>query len=317
MVKKTDSIPPQIVELPRVPVWAIPRGAVDSDIDAAYAAGAALTALDQLVRTDADWLGAWRHRLALKAATASTKLMGRRENEAALRDAWYLRQGTDELGPAGDVLLAWRRLAARSSPPDAETVETLAVQLGIAWSPEFEDIIEEVAELAASSLPAPFAAAQAAAAVMIRQPKAELLAWWMADCVLSIRMRWPIYLPLLGTQIHAPLLRFGDDRLRARPGSPEFGRAVCIAVALGAADACKLGVTLAAQAEKLRKVEPKLRSKSAAQVLDRLFNDDAVSGSFTTKTLSRWASRRLFERLVQLDAVRELSGRDTFKLYGL
>lgn len=48
-----------------------------------------------------------------------------------------------------------------------------------------------------------------------------------------------------------------------------------------------------------------------------LLNDDAVAGTLTTKSLSRWASRRLFDRLVQLDAVRELSGRDTFKLYGL
>ncbi|MCB1547591.1 MAG: DUF1403 family protein, partial [Hyphomicrobiaceae bacterium] len=60
-----------------------------------------------------------------------------------------------------------------------------------------------------------------------------------------------------------------------------------------------------------------LRSKAAGDVIDRLLGDDAVSGALTTKALSRWASRRLFDRLAELGAVRELSGRATFRIYGL
>ncbi|WP_163364590.1 DUF1403 family protein, partial [Escherichia coli] len=85
---------------------------------------------------------------------------------------------------------------------------------------------------------------------------------------------------------------------------------------LGAAEACRLAASVAAQAERLRAAVPKLRSKAAGAVVERLLGDDAVSGTLTTKTLSRWASRRLFERLQKLGAVRELSGRPTFRIYG-
>ncbi|ESY86395.1 hypothetical protein X739_11790 [Mesorhizobium sp. LNHC220B00] len=62
---------------------------------------------------------------------------------------------------------------------------------------------------------------------------------------------------------------------------------------------------------------PKLRAKGAGDVIFLLLNEDAVSGWLTTKNLSRFAARRLFERLQQLDAVRELSGRPTCRLFGL
>ncbi|RVB81588.1 DUF1403 family protein [Mesorhizobium sp. M7A.F.Ca.AU.002.03.1.1] len=61
----------------------------------------------------------------------------------------------------------------------------------------------------------------------------------------------------------------------------------------------------------------KLRAKGASDVIFLLLNEDAVPGTLTTKNLTRFASRRLFERLQQLDAVRELSGRTTFRLFGL
>ncbi|WP_245501658.1 DUF1403 family protein [Mesorhizobium sp. M2A.F.Ca.ET.067.02.1.1] len=81
--------------------------------------------------------------------------------------------------------------------------------------------------------------------------------------------------------------------------------------------ACRLAAELARRGKKLLAVTPRLRAKGAGDVIFLLLNKDAVSGSLTSKNLSRFAARRLYDRLQQFDAVRELSGRPTFRLFGL
>lgn len=280
-------------------------------------AGSALNSLDNIARSDAPWLGAWRQRLALKAAAETVKLMRRTENESALRDAWYLRQPADDPGPSGNVLSAWRKLAGRSLPTQAEDLQSITDLLGVPWSDGFADQLEDVADAVRAADPAPLIAARAATAIMRENRQAEALAWWMADLALAWRMGWPRAVPLLASQIHAAVLRSGPDRRRARPDLEGFERAICIAAAAGAAEACRIAAGIAQQAERLAEVTPKLRAKGAGDVIALLLSDDAVSGSFTSKAMTRWSSRRLFERLQQLDAVRELTGRSTFRLYGL
>ncbi|WP_410000594.1 DUF1403 family protein [Mesorhizobium sp. SP-1A] len=293
------------------------RARVEDPLEAAFMAGSALNALDNLVRAEPEWGGAWRHRLALKAASACMKLMGRTEAEAGLRDAWLLRQHGDEPGPAGNVLAAWRRLAGRALPPSLEDLRAVAALLGISWSDGFDELIEVMRDEVRSGAPAPAVATRIAASVMRADPKAEILAWWLADCALSWRMGWSHAVPILAPQIHASLLRSGFEGRRARPGGDGFERAAFIAAALGAGDACRLAADMAAQAERLRAVVPKLRSRAAGEVVVQLLGDDAVSGTLTTKNLSRWASRRLFDRLLELGAARELSGRPAFRIFGL
>jgi hypothetical protein len=154
------------------------------------------------------------------------------------------------------------------------------------------------------------------AEVLALRPDAELLAWWLGDLTLARSLRWPASVPLLIGEIHAEALRGANGRSRIAPGAG-FERAICLALAHGAVEACRIAADMARREAKLAAVAPKLRAKGAGEAVQLLRDDDAVSGSLTTPKLSRWASRRLFERLTKLDAVRELTGRPTFRLYGL
>ncbi|MGX8014302.1 DUF1403 family protein (plasmid) [Mesorhizobium sp. ORM8.1] len=303
---------------PTVPVWALAAGGTLHEADAAFQAGAALGALDTLARAQASWAGAWRQRLALNCAAASMRLAGRAEDAAALRDAWYLRQAGADPGPAGAILGAWRQLAGQPPAASADRLEKVLDQLGLHWDGHaLADLCMQIENLAVSQRSAPFAAAAIAAHVIAMRPDAEIFAWWLADLVLAQGLRWPRPLPLLMAQAFGPAFRGEAGGKRILPGETSFERAVCVALVHAAADACRLASELSRRAERLIAVAPKLRAKGSGDVIQRLLDDDAVSGSLTTKNLSRFAARRLFERLQQLDAVRELSGRPTFRLFGL
>jgi len=104
---------------------------------------------------------------------------------------------------------------------------------------------------------------------------------------------------------------------RPRPGDPDWLRSLSLAYARAAARACDLAAELARRAEKLQSVTPKLRAKGAGAVIDAILNDDALTSASGIAGMSDRGLRRLFDRLVSLGALRELSGRETFRLYGL
>ena len=288
------------------------------DADAAYAAGAALNSLDNLVRQDFAWAGTWRQRLALQSAAAAVNLTGRREDESALRDTHYLRSAGDDPGPAGHILMAWRRLASRTTSCDEQSVRPVAEQhFALHWNDALAEVVANAEDMVASSRPAPVLAAEIAAAVYRARPDAELLAFWLADMLLAQKFRWPVPVPLLMGQAASPLFKSGENRKRIRPGGEGWARAVFLAYATAAAEACDLGADLAQRAAKLAAVAPKLRAKGSADVVKLLLSDDAVPGSWSSSKLSARGARRLFDRLGELGAVRELSGRPTFRLYGL
>ncbi|MHA6692515.1 DUF1403 family protein [Devosia sp. A449] len=249
MKARTDLLPVDPPLVPKVPVWARPRGVVLHDADAAYAAGSALNSLDNLVRQDFPWAGVWRQRLALQNAAAAVNLTGRREDESALRDTHYLRGAGDDPGPAGHVLMAWRRLAIRTTGCDQELVRPVVEQhFGLQWDDALTEVLANAEDMAVSARPAPVLAAEMAAAVYRARPDAELLGFWLADVLLAQQFRWPIPVPLLIGQVSSPVFKSGEHRKRIRPGGEGRGRAVFSAYATAAAEACDLGIELAQRA---------------------------------------------------------------------
>ncbi|MGV8856324.1 MAG: DUF1403 family protein [Devosia sp.] len=318
MKSRTELLKVDPSPVPKVPIWARPRGLVLNDTDAAYAAGAALNSLDSFVRQDFSWAGVWRQRLALQCAAAAVNMTGRREDESALRDSHFLRGASDDPGPSGHLLVAWRRLAGRTTGCDAEAVRPVAEQhFGLQWDDGLAEVVANAEDMVVSSRPAPVLAAEIAAAVYRARPDAELLGFWLADMLLAQKLRWPIPVPLLMGQAPSPIFKSGENRKRIRPGAEGWGRAVFLAYATAAAEACDLGVELAQRAAKLTAVAPKLRAKGSPDVVKLLLSDDAVPASWSSQKLSARGARRLFDRLGELGAVRELSGRPTFRLYGL
>jgi len=293
-------------------------------LDAAFRAGAALAALDPILRTEASWRGCWGARLALAAAAASVQLLGRAEDESALRDAVSLCRPDDDPGPAGRLLVAWHLLAGRR--PDlvfgVETADKIARDLGLPPDPLLGTIGEEAVARAQSERPAVFAAAEAATFTFKsleqgRDREREIFAFLLADAVLATRLRWPIFVPLLAGAIVHPSLRKGPQGRRPRPGDPDWAETCCLAYARAAESAHDLAVTLARRAEKLEAVLPKLRAKGAEAAVARILEEDAVSAAMRPGNLSERAARRMFDRLVSFGVLRELTGRPTFRLYGL
>lgn len=302
---------------PALPGWATLCGPVESDVEAAFLVGAALNSLDNLVRSEPVWGGAWRQRMALKCAASAGSLAGRTEDEAQLRDAWHLRAPGADPGPAGNLFAAWKRLAGRSPRIGRDALRSIVDVLGLRWSDELAGLAVRLDDLARSGRPAPLVAAALMAEVQGLRPDAALLGWWLADLGVAARLRWPVAVPMLMTQARGAAFRTVGDRGRVRPKGEGFERAVCVALALAATEACRLAGEIAPRGAQLMAVAPKLRAKGAGEVIQLLLADDAVPGTMQTQSLTRWGARRLFDRLTALGAVRELSGRTSFRLYGL
>lgn len=293
------------------------RGASTRDADAAFAAGSALTTLDNLVRSEPPWAGCWRARQALSCAAAAVKWMGRSEDEIALRDAVLLIAPGDAPGPAGRVFLAVQKLAARSAPITTPRLREVADLLALKWDAALADVPGLIDEALQSGRATPFVCADVVRVICVTRPDAEVLAWGLADVVLAQLLGWPHPVPILMAERSGAGFRKGEGRGRLRPSDDGFERAVCLALVRGTDTALRRAGEIGRRADQLLAAAPKLRTKGADKVIRQLLDNDAVSVARTDSDLSRWASRRLFDRLEGFGAVRELSGRTSFKLYGL
>ena len=111
--------------------------------------------------------------------------------------------------------------------------------------------------------------------------------------------------------------RASSEGRRPRPGEAGWVRLVALAYARAALAALDLAQDLSRRAGRLMEAAPKLRAKGKGRALEALLADDAVSAAAPIPGFSDRARRRLFERLLALGAARELTGRPTFRLYGL
>ena len=310
---------PVLLYLPRAPLWARPNANVReiSEAEALYCAGAALAALDSVAKTESPWAGAWRARLALKSAAAVAQtLLNRREDEAALRDAVALAKPGQDLGPAGRVYAALRAVSGPGDPFRPEKLAAVAADLQARLDPgRAGDLAIALKEIGARRGPAPVLAAAAAEAVVKARADAEPLALWVADAALASALNWPLPLSLLAGELFAR--RSAGEGWRPRPGEAGWTKLVALAYARAALAALDLAHDLARRAARVAEAAPKLRARGKGRALEALLGDDAVAPATPIPGLTDRARRRLFDRLVALGAARELTGRATFRLYGL
>jgi hypothetical protein len=185
--------------------------------------------------------------------------------------------------------------------------------LGLSTVVDFERERRAVSDVAIAAI----RAALEAAAVTRHNPRAEILGLWLADQVLAQRLNWPYALPLLIGHLAHPALQPPGAARAARPGAADWDRMAGLAYAQAAAAAADLAGELFRKAQKFVALAPKSRAPAAKTVSRAFLERDAVTASMRFSGMSDRGLRRLCDRLVDLGAIRELTGRPTFRIYGL
>lgn len=280
--------------LPRMPAW-VTSARAETIEDVAFLSGAALNHLHVVLGRAEVPQALLRDRLALRAAEACVAFSGRLERAGELRDTVHLLRPGDLPGPAGETYLAWRRAAERPVSIKA---------LGRALS-AFEP--GQIAAWLDARKGAPVnRAALVLEAVLSEAQRADVAGLILADAALAQTFGWDHVVPLL-----APGLKRADLRKQGGDLRLASHRALISSVI----EAVRQAADLARRAAHLKAVAPKLRAKGAGEAVEMFLTRDAVAPS--ALPLPDRAARRLCDRLVDLGAVRELTGRDTFRLYGV
>ncbi|MFG6661029.1 DUF1403 family protein [Sulfitobacter sp. 915] len=280
----------------------------------AFLSGAALATLDAVFRDPNGTLpcALLRDRMALDSAVACLKLEGRNEAGSDIRDAVCLARAGDRLGPAGEMFMGWRKLAR--------------INLGVSgWKGRVENALpkalahQAVSILGLASGTPVGQASDILTELLPRFPREEAGALMLADVALARAVGWDRPVPLLG----AHMARRDIRTIATGAGEPRLF--VHRAMVAACDNAIRLAADLNLRVAKLRSVAPKLRAKGSDAALALFLSHDAVSPSGmlspiiqgTLMPMTDRAARRLCDRLVELGVVRELTGRPTFRLYGV
>ena len=280
--------------LPRIPAW-VTSTHPETLEDVAFLSGAALNQLHVVLgRADVP-KALLRDRLALRAAEACVACSGRPERAGALRDAVHLLRPGDLPGPAGETYLSWRRATQRPV-----SVKALGRALPILEP-------RQIGTWLNAGKGGPVTRATAVLeAVLMEMPRADVPALILADAALA---------QALGRDHLVPLLAAGRKRADLHRRGDDLRLACHRALISSTIAAVRQASDLARRAALLKAVAPKLRAKRAGDAVEMFLSRDAVAPS--ALPLPDRAARRLCDRLVALGAVRELTGRETFRLYGV
>ena len=293
----TFARPDHIIDLdtlPRMPAW-VTSARAETLEDVAFLSGAALNHLHLVLGRVEVPQALLRDRLALRAAEACVAFSGRLERAGDLRDAVHLLRSGDLPGPAGETCLAWRRAVER--PVSIKALDRALPNL-------------EPGQIAAwldAGKGAPVSrGVMVLETVLTEAPRTDVAALILADTAIAQALGWDHLVPLLAAGLKRADLRKqgGDLRLACHR-----------ALISSAIEAVRLAADLARRAAHLKAIAPKLRAKGAGNAVEMFLTWDAVAPS--ALPLPDRAARRLCDRLVDLGAVRELTGRDTFRLYGV
>ena len=198
--------------------------------------GAALAAIHPIARAEHPLGLLWRQRLSLSNAAAVARQVGRTEDEAALRDAWYLTRDGDNPGPGGRILSAWRALSERAALTCEHWLQVLSAAFELRQDAALEEVVARATKLARGE--GTFAAAAEIAAVSMKlRPDCEPLALWLADAVLAQRLKWPAPVPLIAKEVRRADLRGAPRHLE---GGGAWLTALSLAYARAAASASDL-----------------------------------------------------------------------------
>lgn len=282
--------------LPWMPSW-VTGARAEPPEDVVFLSGASLAHLHLVLSRDDVPQALLRERLALRAAECCVAMSGRPERAGELRDAVAFLQPGDQPGPAGEVYLSWRRAVAR--PASLKALHRALPNLDL----------ERIAACLDAGQGAPISrAASVLQAVLEERPRDHATALLLVDAAFAQALGWSHVTPLLALGLKRGDLRKTGDDLRL---------ACHRAIVAAAAYATREAGDLTRRAARLREVGPKLRAKGAEEAVALFLSREAVAPTSLTPLRSDRAARRFCDRLVDLGAIRELTGRDAFRLYGV
>jgi len=318
MTYQPTAISDDLSTLPKLPAW-VTSSRAETRETVAFQSGAALTVLDQLQGDPAYGVPVklLANRLALSAATATSKLERRLAREADIRDAYHLAPLGEARGPDGDVLAFWRdavrlKLTGRDWHASVQGLVGAAFADDVLrWIAVGDDHVRTHGPLAGC--------ASVMRAVLEVDDRAERIALLLSDIVVARALNWTSVLPVTALQITKLMLR---DLVADGQGADLKVQARMLSSIEGS---IRLARDLAARATLLQAAAPKLRAKGSDAAVALFLSEDAIGPSMmlsptiqgTTIAMTDRAARRFCDRLVELGIARELTGRSTFRLYGI